>query len=105
MTPPAGASSQRARLPRVRPAAPRSPTLSDPRGPRPPQPPPFRRSAAAAPGNLVTCVQAAEQFRWRFSLSEDKGNKEATSPAVIIWQQIEQEYSEYCREDNPSNLR
>jgi hypothetical protein len=38
------------------------------------------------------------QFRWRFSLSEDKGNKEATSPAVIIWQQIEQEYSEYCRE-------
>ncbi|EDL07289.1 mCG54925 [Mus musculus] len=39
------------------------------------------------------------QFRWRFSLSEDKGNKEATSPAVIIWQQIEQEYSEYCREE------
>lgn len=35
---------------------------------------------------------------WLDALSKDKGNKEATSPAVIIWQQVEQGCSEHCRE-------
>lgn len=111
VTPPAGTSHQLARQPR---AAPRCRNRAHRDHPAPTLPPQRSLPAAAQPPPPGTSSRAFRRrsrsagfllFRWLFSFSEDKGNKEVTSPAVIIRQQIEQEDSEHCREDNPSTRR